>query len=208
MPGHCFCRGFCPGFVPACRGLAAASVALAQADFARAERMHGQSFARAKGTPWRRKPAMSFQPLPTLTRGVQGGQPLTRGRPPSRPSRYGLASTVPMTEPLTLSPAGVEQIARRVVAILHEGSLAEPRYVDAATLAEELSVERDWVYSHAEELGGFRLGGPKGRLRFDRAEVARRLRAPQRAKVGSSQIQRRAGVGAPARSPKQHQNGR
>lgn len=40
--------------------------------------------------------------------------------------------------------------------------------VDAATLAVELGVSRDWVYEHAHELGALRLGsGPKARLRFD-----------------------------------------
>jgi len=40
--------------------------------------------------------------------------------------------------------------------------------VDAATLAAELGVSRDWVYEHASELRAMRLGaGPKARLRFD-----------------------------------------
>lgn len=40
--------------------------------------------------------------------------------------------------------------------------------VDAATVAEALSVSRDWVYAHAAELGGRRIGrGNRGRLRFD-----------------------------------------
>jgi hypothetical protein len=40
--------------------------------------------------------------------------------------------------------------------------------VDAATVAATLGMSRDWVYAHAEELGGKRFGdGPRGRLRFD-----------------------------------------
>lgn len=40
--------------------------------------------------------------------------------------------------------------------------------VDAATLAAALGVSRDFVYAHANELGGERIGnGPRGRLRFD-----------------------------------------
>jgi hypothetical protein len=40
--------------------------------------------------------------------------------------------------------------------------------VDAAQLARELSVSRDFIYEHAAELGALRLGaGPKARLRFD-----------------------------------------
>jgi len=42
------------------------------------------------------------------------------------------------------------------------------RLVDAATLAAALGVSRDFVYAHANELGGERIGsGPRGRLRFN-----------------------------------------
>lgn len=82
-----------------------------------------------------------------------------------------------MTEQLELTPASIEQIARRVVEILREdGQPGVGRYVDAATLARELGVERDWVYAHAEKLGALRLGGPSGRLRFDLEEVLARMR--------------------------------
>lgn len=43
--------------------------------------------------------------------------------------------------------------------------------VDAAKLAEMLGVARSWVYSHADQLGGRRLGGKRGRLRFDASEA-------------------------------------
>ena len=56
----------------------------------------------------------------------------------------------------------------------------EPRtpLVDAAALAAELHVSRDFVYEHSQQLGALRLGaGPKARLRFDpiaaRAALAR-----------------------------------
>jgi hypothetical protein len=40
--------------------------------------------------------------------------------------------------------------------------------VDAKDLAEQLGVDRDWVYANAERLGAMRLGpGPRARLRFD-----------------------------------------
>lgn len=40
-------------------------------------------------------------------------------------------------------------------------------WVDARAVAEHLSVERSWVYDHADELGAVRLGsGPRARLRF------------------------------------------
>ena len=97
-------------------------------------------------------------------------------------------------------PELAEAIARRVVELLR-GEEAEERpvrLVDAATLARELGVEREWIYAHAEQLGAVRLGGPNGRLRFDRHEVGRRLdgakpatwrpprRAPRRHRPGTS----------------------
>jgi len=74
-------------------------------------------------------------------------------------------------------PALAEAIARRVVELLRSkgGNESAARLVDAATLARELGVEREWIYAHAEQLGAVRLGGPHGRLRFDRREVAQRL---------------------------------
>jgi hypothetical protein len=40
-------------------------------------------------------------------------------------------------------------------------------WVTADVVAEHLSVDRDFVYEHADELGARRLGaGPKARLRF------------------------------------------
>lgn len=133
----------------------------------------------------------------------------------------------------------VEAIARRVVELLGAGAFParDPRYVDAATLARELGVERDWVYANARRLGAIRLGeGPRGRLRFDRELVAERLLeaeaipAPARRPAGrrakrrpreslrpkrvspaerveSMQRQRRASGRTPARSPKRHQTG-
>lgn len=47
--------------------------------------------------------------------------------------------------------------------------------VDAATLAQALGVDRRWVYAHAKQLGGIRLGGPQGRLRFDLARLGEKL---------------------------------
>lgn len=81
-----------------------------------------------------------------------------------------------MTNPRSESDL-VEAIARRVVELLrtHEPQERPARLVDAATLARELGVERDWVYANAERLGAIRLGGPRGRLRFDREVVADKL---------------------------------
>lgn len=72
---------------------------------------------------------------------------------------------------MTLDREDIEAIAMRVAALLEARAPAPPErpgnLVDAAVVARELGVERDWVYSHAKELGAIRLGGPRGRLRFD-----------------------------------------
>jgi hypothetical protein len=57
-------------------------------------------------------------------------------------------------------------IAEHLADLLHHRPRV--RLVDAATLATALGVSRDFVYAHANELGGERIGsGPRGRLRFD-----------------------------------------
>lgn len=133
----------------------------------------------------------------------------------------------------------VEAIAQRVAELLRAeaGAAPDPRYIDAAALAQDLGVERDWVYANARRLGAIRLGnGQRGRLRFDRELVAQRLaegeakpkrRPPQPTKrrkrrtreslrpqreppgdgVDSPQRQRRASGSTPARSPEQHHTG-
>jgi hypothetical protein len=72
-----------------------------------------------------------------------------------------------------LYPGEAERIAALVADAVRRDSPA--RFLDAAATARMLSVERDWVYQHAEELGAVRLGGPRGRLRFDRREICERL---------------------------------
>lgn len=98
-----------------------------------------------------------------------------------------------------VAPELVEAIARRVVELLRaEVPTAIPsRLVDAATLAGELGVERDWVYAHAEQLGAIRLGGPQGRLRFDREAVREQL-----AGMGSRQLRRASSRGGERSKPK------
>lgn len=76
---------------------------------------------------------------------------------------------------MRLEPDDVEAIARRVAELLGTGPQAPVRYVDAAYLARALGVERAWVYAHAQQLGGVRLGGPRGRLRFDLEAVREQL---------------------------------
>jgi hypothetical protein len=77
---------------------------------------------------------------------------------------------------MTLDDEDIERIAVRVAELLEEDSTT--RFVDAAVVARKLDVDRDWVYAHASELGGVRLGGPRGRLRFDLVTIRRRLDCP------------------------------
>jgi hypothetical protein len=88
-----------------------------------------------------------------------------------------------------LDPEDVDLIAQRVLALLRSGDEASPaRLVDATTLARALGVTRAWVYAHAQELRAVRLGGARGRLRFDldlvrqllQAEVPTPTRTPRR----------------------------
>jgi hypothetical protein len=70
-----------------------------------------------------------------------------------------------------------ELTARRTVEFLRSPARsvdAQSAQVDAATVARELGVSRQFVYEHARELGGRRLptGGAKPPWRFD-LEVAR-----------------------------------
>ena len=79
-----------------------------------------------------------------------------------------------------LDPADIEQIARQVADLI-AATQARPsgQFVDAAELAALLGVERDWVYAHANALGAIRLGGPRGRLRFDLQRVQDAWPAPK-----------------------------
>jgi hypothetical protein len=80
---------------------------------------------------------------------------------------------------VTLDDDDIEAIAHRVAELLNQRPAAV-RLVDAATLAAVLGVERDWIYAHATQLGAIRLGGPRGRLRFDPNHALHALRlSPQ-----------------------------
>jgi hypothetical protein len=80
---------------------------------------------------------------------------------------------------MRLDPADIEQIAQQVADLI-AATQARPlgQFVDAAELAELLGVERDWVYAHANALGAIRLGGSRGRLRFDLRRVQDAWPAP------------------------------
>jgi len=92
-------------------------------------------------------------------------------------SKRGDAPT-PAAVRVRLDRADVEAIAERVLDLLEARADRLPvRYVDAVTLAEALGVDRTWVYAHARELRAIRLGGARGRLRFDVRTVERVLLA-------------------------------
>jgi hypothetical protein len=95
---------------------------------------------------------------------------------------------------MTLDPEDIESIAVRVAELLREQQPSSaPRLADAAAVARELGVDRDWVYEHAEELGAARLGGARGRLRFDLVRIRRDLACPDHAgsRRAGAQRQRR-----------------
>ena len=80
---------------------------------------------------------------------------------------------------MRLDPADIEQIARQVADLIAATQApASGLFVDASELARLLGVERDWVYAHANALGAIRLGGPRGRLRFDLQRVQDAWPAP------------------------------
>jgi hypothetical protein len=87
-----------------------------------------------------------------------------RDATPSVPHNATPATTAPtLTQRERLLAAA---IAEHLAELLHDRT--HVRLVDAATLATALGVSRDFVYAHASELGGERIGsGPRGRLRFD-----------------------------------------
>lgn len=79
---------------------------------------------------------------------------------------------------MALTDSDIEAVAARVVELLAAGR-ADVELVDAVEIARRFGVSREFVYSHAEELGAIRLGaGRKPRLRFDPAKVSSLLRPP------------------------------
>lgn len=105
---------------------------------------------------------------------------------------------------MTLTRDEIEAIAQRVAELLDQRHQQRhpARLLDAAQLAQRLGVERDWVYAHAAQLGGVRLGGPKGRLRFDPATVDERLDQTERPSLPTRS--RRPGDGRPSTSGRYH----
>lgn len=93
---------------------------------------------------------------------------------------------------MTLDPHDIESIAARVAELLRDQMpQTASRLADAAEVARELGVDRDWVYAHARELGATRLGGERGRWRFDLARIRRDLAPPSASKRSPSATRRR-----------------
>jgi hypothetical protein len=85
--------------------------------------------------------------------------------------------------PLTVADveAIAEATARRVVEIVSPPAPTTFALLGAGELARELGVSLDYVYAHATELGGMRLGsGRRARIRFDLDRARRALEAPRR----------------------------
>jgi hypothetical protein len=76
-----------------------------------------------------------------------------------------------MADSIRLDLESVEAVAQRVAELLRGDQTPDPGLVDAATIAKRLNISRSVVYARAAELGGRRIGGPKGRLRFDPIEA-------------------------------------
>jgi hypothetical protein len=93
--------------------------------------------------------------------------------------RFGERSGEAESQGMTLDADDIESIATRVAELLRDEVPSSPvRLADAAEVARELGVDRDWVYAHARDLGATRLGGDHGRWRFDLARIRRDLACP------------------------------
>jgi hypothetical protein len=86
----------------------------------------------------------------------------------------------------------VEATALRVVELLDKRSSQPARpMVDARTLAATLDVSVDFIYAHADELGGKHIGGgSKPRLRFDLNAVLEARQDPAKATQPAEQPSR------------------
>lgn len=103
-----------------------------------------------------------------------------------------------------VAPAVARAVTERVVELLDERDANE--LVDAAELARMLSVDREWVYEHADRLGAVRLGdGPRPRLRF---EVGRAVASFRELSAQRRVVPLRGGWQAPVPQPRRSQKGR
>lgn len=107
---------------------------------------------------------------------------------------------------IELPPEQLRELARLIADELRSTELPRATLVDAAAVAVTLGVSRAFVYEHAEALGAVRLGGKRGRLRFDldraraafaeppaaaERERATRLRSARRASTAGSVLRAR-----------------
>ena len=98
----------------------------------------------------------------------------THQRRPGHPR--GLAAK-PRRIAVDLTSQAVEQVAGRVVQLLHgQQQREEQQLISAGELALYLGVARPWIYKHRHLLGGQRIGqGPKAPWRFDRQTALQAL---------------------------------
>jgi hypothetical protein len=109
---------------------------------------------------------------------------------------------------MNLDSEDIEAIASRVVELLLDQRPTAARLVDAATVASALGVDRDWVYTHAHELGATRLGGARGRRRFDLAKILQDLATPADSAAKVPARRSRSGSPPARRRPAQQEDGR
>jgi hypothetical protein len=75
-----------------------------------------------------------------------------------------------------LPDAELRRLARFIAKELEALQGLQPPLLTAAEVAEQYGLGCGWVYKHAHELGGQRMGnGPKARLRFRARDVQARL---------------------------------
>jgi len=133
----------------------------------RARREAGRDPGRVHGGARERRPRTAFV--------ARNGEPPSTGRREGGGRAGG-----------ELSNEAIERIAQRVAQLLEERSgVIRGGLVDAGELARQLGVTRAWVYQHAGELGGVRIGsGPRARLRFDVRGAKQALGAGERFRPG------------------------
>ena len=99
-----------------------------------------------------------------------------------------------------LPDAELRRLARFIANELEALHGLEPALLTAAEVAKQYGLSRGWVYRHARELGGQRMGtGPKARLRFRARDVQVRLSElqlgeRQTGRSGSPTTQKPAGL--------------
>jgi hypothetical protein len=106
---------------------------------------------------------------------AMGAIPTRPARDLCPPRRRGLG-VIARHVTVELTPQSVEQVASRVVQLLHrheqnqqQAHTGEPvGMVTVAEFAAHYKLNPGWVYEHADELGATRIGnGPKARIRID-----------------------------------------